>query len=168
MCVLCVWRVGFSGVVGLQALPPQQNEIALHDPDIPPPCPSLLIWLAGWPAVRLLREGAYFSDEQMKERQPWLHQQYVGQYTPPDEAGPSSAAGPGSGAGEGLQAATDQGTGGSGGAGMALSQSLLRHQDELEAMLSRRAEQERWVGGWVGAAHAAAASLRGHCRGIAG
>ncbi|GAB4820159.1 hypothetical protein N2152v2_007205 [Parachlorella kessleri] len=99
---------------------------------------------------RLLREGTFFSDDAMKERQPYLHHQYVGQYRPPGDAGPS-AAGPGPSNAEMAAAAAANGEQAGGGGpvpttwqGRALSQSLLRHQEELEAMLAVRAEQERY------------------------
>ena len=41
---------------------------------------------------RLLAEGEFFAEESMRRRAPWLHEEYIGQYTTPEEAELEAAA----------------------------------------------------------------------------
>lgn len=68
---------------------------------------------------RLLKEGTYFSEKEMRDRQPGTYHQYIGQYHPPEV--PEVP-------GEGCQAGT------------LLAESIMRQQDELS--MRQRAEEE--------------------------
>ena len=110
-----------------------------------PPLTPTLHSRTSLPKSRLLQEGTFFSDEAMRERQPYLHHQWVGQFRPPGEGAGPSGGGEGGASGAGPSAGATAGQGGDSGApGVPLSQSILRHQDELEAMLAARAEAARY------------------------
>ncbi|EFN51988.1 hypothetical protein CHLNCDRAFT_139497 [Chlorella variabilis] len=71
---------------------------------------------------RLVEQGAYFSEKEMRERQPGIYHQYIGQYRPPE---------PPQG-GEGCQAGT------------ILAESIMRQQEELAMRQRQASEQRQW------------------------
>lgn len=81
---------------------------------------------------RLLKEGTYFSEKEMRDRQPGTYHQYIGQYHPPEV--PEVP-------GEGCQA------------GALLAESIMRQQDELSMRQRAQDEARQW-----GRAEAAAAA----------
>ncbi|KAI3430590.1 hypothetical protein D9Q98_005183 [Chlorella vulgaris] len=77
--------------------------------------------------ARLEADGTYFGEEAMRDRQPALHHQYIGQFQPSGTMGASTQADE-----PGCQA------------GNALAQSILRGQEELDLRQRQAAEQQRW------------------------
>ena len=80
-CIRCGWGEGALGLLRSQrsllgvslpschipALPPPRRR--------PPPCPP--------PPSRLERDSAYFSEKEMRDRQPGLWQHFIGQFQQP-------------------------------------------------------------------------------------
>jgi hypothetical protein len=75
-----------------------------------------------------MQAKTHFTEEAMRERAPYLHWQYIGQYRPPGEGMPPGEGGP-------------DGELELGGSAVTLSSSIMRHQDELA--LRVRAQHER-------------------------
>lgn len=70
---------------------------------------------------RLEAEGAYFSEKDMRERQPGLYHHFIGQYRPPELPSQDECQ-----------------------AGCILAQSIMAQQEELDLRQRQAADQQRW------------------------